>query len=113
MTQEIEKYESLNPGDFPILERLQFEQSDRSESYAMRLQAVLRSPDKAEKRRLCLSFTNITEFRFEPGVVPVRLWPLIINRVDPQWQDIKFRISHTEQDVEFSFYCCDFIAELI
>jgi len=113
MTQEIEKYESFSPAEFPILETLQFEQGGNSQSYAITLQTVLRSTDEADERRLRLSFTKVTDFRFEPGAVPVRLWPLIISRVDPQWQDIKFRISHSEQDVEFAFYCRDFKAELI
>lgn len=109
----IEKYESLLLEKYSILETFRFEQDIESDLYTPSLHMVLRSEDSANKARLTLTFTDVKEFRFEPAVRPIRLWPLIIVRVDRQWQDIKYQVFNDVQDTEFTFYCRDFTSELI
>lgn len=110
----IEKYESFSPKKYPILETFRFEQDLGSDNYTASLHVTLSSEDGADEKRLTLTFTDVTNFRFEPGVRPIRLWPLMIVRVDRQWEGIKYQVFNFDaQDIEFAFYAGDFMAELI
>lgn len=112
---KIEQYYSIQPTKYSIIERLQIDQEVSYENHLYQLSLVitLRTTDDSDANRLVLSFSKVRELHLSPGISALQLSFLNIVHVDGQWEDVNYKVSESEQDIEFSFLCDDFTATVV
>lgn len=109
----IEQYNALKPYLFPMLDKLEVYGVYPATPYTegLGLELFLRSEDVDESRRLHLSFTSVADLHLlVPGGVSGQVYLTsveIVSMRDQGWQDIKYRVRNSEDEV-FSFYCKSF-----
>jgi len=119
MTEEyttIERYYSLKPTDFPILERLEIQQSmtvDEVSPPELRLEIKLRPRGRTDHRRLFLSFLGVRELQLrQPSWSEVQFTFLEINSTQTQqWENLRYKVKESEED-SLSFFCKRFHAAI-
>ena len=119
MTEEytmIERYYSLKPTDFPILERLEIQQSmtlDEVSPPELCLEIELRPRSKTDHRRLFLSFIGVKELQLrQPSWSEVQFTFLEINSIQTQqWENLRYKVKESEENA-LSFFCKSFHAAI-
>ncbi len=106
--ETIASYSALRPINFHDLERLEVRQGKRDGVQEIILEIELRARNATDNRRLLLTFTGVTEFKYFPPNVFAFSSLEIISIRDRQWEGLNYRVFESEQDTDFSFFCRDF-----
>ena len=112
---KIEQYHSIRPTRYPIVEHMQVDQEVSRERsiYNLSLVITLRSRSESDASRLLLSFSKVRNLRLNPENAEISFSLLTIVPVIDGWEEVSFKVFNDEQDIEFSFFCDDFEANLV
>ncbi|MBA2379550.1 MAG: hypothetical protein H0V76_08245 [Blastocatellia bacterium] len=112
---KIEQFHSVRPTKYPLVEHLEIKQELSRErlTYEMSLMLTLRSSNDSDSSRLVLSFSKVRNLKLNPENAEISFSLLLILPMNEGWEDVSFRVFNDEQNVEFSFFCDDFEANLV
>ena len=111
---KIERYQSLRRAGHSIVEKFTLEQQipDGWNGYEMTLMLTLRTRSNSDTSRLVLSFSKVRDLRLDPRNSEINFSLLTIVPMNDGWEGVNFRVFNDEQDIDFSFLCDDFEANL-
>lgn len=107
-------YQSLQPGRFDELHRLEVTQETASEGFWVSLEIELRAGSRVGPQRLLLRFEKVRNFRYTPPEACVLyVWGLdIVPLHDRQWEGLGYEVTELE-GYGLSFLCARFTARLL
>ncbi len=113
--ENIERYKSLNPSLYSVLDQLELYQKGTGRAPAsmlsMEIWFRLSVNEGDDPRRLHLSFFDVNDLKVNAqGFVQVPLLE-IVSIKEYQWENLKYRVEDAEGN-QLSFYCKKFTANI-
>lgn len=115
MDASIDRYYSLRPLAFPVLDELAVTQSVMENGASLRLNLTvrLRSNNPLHEKALMLTFHGVVELSLQMPRISQVLLPLTVRSIrDWQWDSLNYEVNESEDDI-LSFFCESFDAMMV